>query len=152
MPLLKQLLSNYPLISASLAWFFAQGFKLIVHYRMTGKMNIRLWASSGGMPSSHSATVCALSTSVALHNGVGSHLFALSLFFAIFVIYDAAVIRRGAGHQAQALNKMMAKLFEAHNISQSKLEESVGHTPIQVLVGIFVGILVAFAQAWFVVV
>ena len=152
MPLLEQLLNNYPLVSASLAWFLTQGFKLVVHYRITGKMNFRLWISSGGMPSSHSATVCALSTSVGLHEGVGSTLFAISLFFAIFVIYDAAVVRRASGYQAQALNKIMAKVFEAHSISQIQLKELIGHTPLQVFVGIFVGIMIAFAQAWFVVV
>ena len=150
MPLLKQLLSNSPLISASLAWFLTQGFKLVVHYRLTGKVNFRLWASSGGMPSSHSATVSALSTSVALHEGVGSSLFAVSLFFTIFVVYDAAVVRRASGHQAQALNKIMAKVFEAHTLSESQLKELIGHTPLQVFVGIFVGILIASLQAWFV--
>jgi len=151
-PLLKQLLNNYPLVSASLAWFLTQGFKLVVHYRMTGKMNFRLWTSSGGMPSSHSATVCGLSTSVALHEGLDRTLFALSLFLAIFVIYDAAVVRRASGYQAQALNKIMAKVFEAHSISQIQLKELIGHTPIQVIIGIFIGILVAFAQACFVVI
>lgn len=149
MLLLKQLLNNYPLISASLAWFFAQGFKLIVHYRMTGKIDFRLWFSSGGMPSSHSATVCALSASVGLHEGVDSNLFAVSLFFTIFVIYDAAVIRRAAGHRAKALNQIMAKLFEANRMSQIQLKELIGHTPLQVFVGVFFGIIVAFAQAWF---
>ena len=149
--LLKQLLSNNPLISASLAWFFTQGFKLIVHYRLTRKVNFRLWTSSGGMPSSHSATVCALSASVALHEGLGSTLFAITLFFAIFVIYDAAVVRRASGYQAEALNKIMAKVFEAHTLSERQLKELIGHTPLQVLIGIFVGIFVACLQAWFVV-
>ena len=99
---------------------------------------------SGGMPSSHSATVCALVTAVCYEYGAGSFEFAISLILAIIVMYDAMGVRRETGIQAQVLNEML-KVFEDMGRSEisahDKLKEFVGHTPLQVLMGALLGIL-----------
>lgn len=100
---------------------------------------------SGGMPSSHSATVCALATATGISYGLGSFEFAISAIFAIVVMYDAIGVRRETGIQAKVLNEMM-ELFATMNKNitvEDKLKEFVGHTPLQVLMGAILGILLA---------
>jgi len=98
----------------------------------------------GGMPSSHSAAVSSLATGIAIIDGMGSTLFALALWFAAVTMYDAAGIRRSAMIQAKILNQMIDELFQGHPISEVKLRELLGHTPIEVFVGMLLGIGVAY--------
>jgi len=98
----------------------------------------------GGMPSSHSAAVSSLATAVAITDGLGSSLFAVATWFAIVTMYDAAGIRRAASIQARILNQMIEELFKGHPISEVKLRELLGHTPIEVIVGMALGIVVAY--------
>lgn len=101
---------------------------------------------SGGMPSSHSATVCALSTAACMRFGVESFEFAISLILALIVMYDAMGVRRETGIQAKLINEMMiafAEMGKKDLSTDEKLKEFVGHTPLQVLAGAILGILIA---------
>ena len=109
------------------------------------RLNFRSFVQTGGMPSSHSASVAALSTTVGIEEGVLSTLFGVTLFFSLIVMYDAAGLRRAAGHQARLLNKIMAG-HEDRALRQQQLFESLGHTPLEVLVGALLG--VAAALVW----
>jgi acid phosphatase family membrane protein YuiD len=95
------------------------------------------------MPSSHSAAVCALATSIALGEGLDSPAFAIALVIAFVVLYDAAGVRRATGMQANVLNQMLTELFSGRPIAQTRLRELIGHTPFEVLVGAALGIAMA---------
>lgn len=139
------LLHNEILISAITGWFIAQILKTLIHMWITKSFDSERLIGSGGMPSSHSATVCGLATAAYCCYGPGSFEFAVSAVFAIVVMYDATGVRRETGIQAKVLNEMI-QLFEdmGSNMStQDKLKEFVGHTPLQVLMGALLGIGIA---------
>jgi len=135
------LLSNKVLVAALTWWGIAQLIKVPIHYAVNRKIDLRLWVSSGGMPSSHSALVCALATGVALQDGLDSPTFAVCIALAMIVMYDAAGVRQAAGRQAAILNTIIDELFQGHPISEQRLKELLGHTRFQVLVGALMGIL-----------
>lgn len=143
---LQALIQNTVFFAPACAWLTAQVLKTIIHAILTREFVAERMVGGGGMPSCHSATVCALATSTYNQYGTGSFEFAISLLFAIIVMYDAMGVRRETGIQAQLLNDMI-KVFEDMGRSEisahDKLKEFVGHTPLQVLVGAFIGILVA---------
>lgn len=142
----QELFSNSLFVTAALAWAVAQLTKTIIHLFLTKKFVAERMVGSGGMPSSHAATVCALATSTCYAYGADSFEFTIALFFAIVVMYDAIGVRRETGIQAKVLNSML-KTFEdmgRKEIStQDKLKEFVGHTPFQVVIGALLGILLA---------
>ncbi len=141
----KTMLNNDILISAVLGWLVAQLLKTGINTFFTKKFSAERLIGSGGMPSSHSSTVCALATATVYHYGVSSFEFAVTAILAIIVMYDAMGVRRETGEQAKLLNKMMESLT-AHDgspFSQDKLKEFIGHTPIQVIAGIILGISIA---------
>ena len=141
MAALAALFSNRVLIAALTWWAVAQLVKVPINYAVHRKLDLRLWVSAGGMPSSHSALVCALATSVALEDGLGSTAFAICVALAMVVMYDAAGVRRAASQQARILNQIIDELFQGHPISEEKLKELLGHTRFQVIVGALMGIL-----------
>lgn len=143
MRLFQELLQNDPLLVGIVAWLLAQALKVVTHYGSTRKVDFRMWASSGGMPSSHSAFVAALATVVGFREGFDSSLFAICAIFGGIVMYDATGVRLAASHQARILNQIVAELFEGHPISQRKLKELIGHTPFQVIVGALLGVTLA---------
>lgn len=140
------LLENRIFIAAALGWLIAQVLKTMIHMFFTRKFVAERLVGSGGMPSSHSATVCALVTATFMEYGASSFQFAIALILAIIVMYDAIGVRRETGIQAQLLNDMI-KVFEDMGRKElsahDKLKEFVGHTPLQVLVGAILGILIA---------
>ena len=139
------ILHNQVLVISLVACFTAQGIKAIVELIRNGKINLRALVSTGGMPSSHSALVGALATGVGLQKGWGSNEFAIACLFAVIVMYDAAGVRQAAGKQARILNQLIDELFqEEHNFNEERLKELLGHTPVQVLVGLALGISIAF--------
>lgn len=144
-PLLNELLANQVAQATFFAWATAQVLKVLIELIFRRKLDLRLLTSAGGMPSSHSAIVCALATAVGMHDGVSSSLFAITLVLAVVVMYDAAGVRRAAGVQARILNQIIDELFQGHPISETRLRELIGHTPIQVFVGAALGILLAWA-------
>ena len=144
--------ANQFFISAALGWLIAQVLKTIIHTALTKTFVAERMVGSGGMPSSHSSTVCALAASTYIQYGSSSFEFALASFFAIVVMYDAIGVRRETGIQAKVLNEMM-DLFSnmGKGVSmEDKLKEFVGHTPLQVLAGAILGIAIAFVIArWY---
>jgi len=127
-----------------LPWIAAQILKVVIELLWRRKLNLRLLTSAGGMPSSHSALVCGLATAIAINDGAGSTTFALSVVLAMVVMYDAAGIRRWASIQARILNQIIDELFQGHPISEIRLREILGHTPIQVVAGAALGVVMAW--------
>ena len=134
---------NYILSVALLSWLAAQVAKTLINYFLSGKFDAeRLWGA-GGMPSAHSALVCSAFLAAAKREGVNSPIFAFAFILAAIVMYDAMGVRRETGEQAKVLNKMFEKDAKAQDGEYKKLKEQVGHTPIEVLSGALLGILIA---------
>src|SRR5690554_40081 len=106
-------------------------------------MDFTRFVGSGGMPSSHSSFSMALTTTIGKMYNWDSPLFAVSLAFALIVMYDAAGVRRAAGKQAIILNKIIHDIHENKKLTEERLKELIGHTPIEVFMGALLGILVA---------
>ena len=142
----QELLHNTIFVSAASGWLIAQILKTIIHLYFTKSFVAERLVGSGGMPSSHSATVCALCTATSYQYGAGSFEFAICLIVALIVMYDAMGVRRETGIQASLLNNIIATFSEMGHSefdATEKLKEFVGHTPLQVLVGAILGILIA---------
>ncbi|MBI3980211.1 MAG: divergent PAP2 family protein [Chloroflexi bacterium] len=129
------------------AWFAAQGFKFLTVLVREHRIDLRYMLGPGGMPSAHTALVTSLATAVGRREGLSSPLFAIAFFFAAIVMYDAAGVRRAVGIQAGILNRMLDEYFAHQNISEKRLRELVGHTPIQVLAGGLLGVTFGFLFA-----
>ena len=142
---LADLSGNLVFTCAFLSWLTAQMVKYFTAFYREGKWDWRVMFDSGGMPSSHTALVVGLTTAIAYQYGLGSTLFPLSLAFSLIVMYDAAGVRRHAGKQAEVLNRILDDMFHGQSISERKLKEVLGHSPLQVLagaaLGVFIGIL-----------
>jgi len=131
------------------AWALAQFIKVLAGLIRKRQIDLRYVVSSGGMPSSHSATVSALATSVAMVEGIGSVAFGISVILAIIVMYDAAGVRQSVGRQSIILNRIIAELRDRRPIAELErdLRVFIGHTPFQVIVGSAMGIIMAWL--WF---
>jgi acid phosphatase family membrane protein YuiD len=138
----EQLGGNYVFMTGFCGWFLAQFLKIFTKWYKTGIFSVKAFVDSGGMPSSHSSLCSAVTTAVALQQGLGSPLFAMCTCFSVIVMYDAMGVRRHAGLQAEVLNAVVEDLLEGHPVSERKLKEVLGHTPRQVLCGAALGILV----------
>jgi acid phosphatase family membrane protein YuiD len=136
----NDLLANRIAQATFISWAVAQILKVLIELIWRHKLNLHLLTSAGGMPSSHSASVCALATAIAIHEGPDSTLFVMAVVFAIIVMYDAAGVRRAASIQARILNQIIDELFQGHPISETRLRELIGHTPIEVVAGATLGI------------
>ena len=147
----KAFFSNYVLISAICAWFVAQFLKVVVTLIKEREFKPKvLLFSLGGMPSSHSATVCALFTAAAIKCGFNSFEFAISAVLAMVVMTDAMGVRWQTGEQSKVINKIVKQLFGGnHEESATALKELVGHTPFQVLMGAIVGVATPFVTQLF---
>ena len=128
-------------------WFFIQLFKLIYDLVTTRKFNFKRILGAGGMPSSHSAVVTSLATMIGINQGFDSQMFALATIFAFVVMYDAAGIRRAAGKQAHILNMIVNTPGLSGVEVTEKLQEVLGHTPTQVIVGAIIGVIVGLIFA-----
>ena len=151
---LNQIARNEILMSAGLSWLIAQIIKTIIHLFVTRKFVAERLVGSCGMPSCHSATVCALTVSVLINCGLSSPEFAISFIVAIVVMYDAGGVRYETGIQAKVLNEMMEifdNLGKGIN-SEEKLKELIGHTPLQVFVGGVLGITVSLIYCLFIII
>ena len=122
-------------------WFCIQSSKLKYDLCTTKKINFKRIIGAGGMPSSHSAIVIALATLIGKNLGVDSPIFAVTLIFAFIVMYDACGVRRSAGKQAKVLNEIVNTRGLSNLQVQEKLQEALGHTPIQVFVGALIGLI-----------
>ena len=137
-------LDNRVLIAALVAWALAQGLKMPIEYVRTRRWKWVLLLRAGGMPSSHSSLVAALAHGIGLSVGYDSAIFALAVVVAMVVIYDATGIRRQSGLHAEVINVLVRDLLEGHPMRhEKKLREVLGHSPLEAIVGMFLGLAVA---------
>ena len=141
---LKQIIMNYPLRAAALAWIIAQVIKVLIDLIGYKKVDYTRIYGAGGMPSSHTSFVTALTAAVALNEGLSSSLFAVCVVFSFVVMYDASGVRRAAGEQAALLNRLVENFGrEKLEVTGERLKELVGHSPLEVFAGAALGIAVA---------
>ena len=150
-----ELLANKPLLLALACVFIAQLLKVPIHYALTRKFDLSLLNSTGGMPSSHSAAVCALATAIGFEHGLDSGLFAVAAMFAVIVMYDASHVRYEAGQHAASINDLynqVAQLFDdlrtvndatRDAVIREDLKTLLGHKKSEVYAGCLTGVLVS---------
>ena len=150
MQFIREVLSLNQILTVSLlSWFVAQVLKTIINFILLGKFQLeRMWGD-GGMPSAHSATVCAMVIATARSEGINSAIFAVAAVVAIITMHDAMGVRRETGEQAKVLNRMLEQWIEVTEknspfLQNMHLKEMVGHTPLQVVAGVLLGSLVGF--------
>lgn len=143
---LKDLAANPFLITGVSSWMIAQIVKVVIHAAIHKKWDINRLFGDGGMPSGHSATVSSLAVMCALICGAESAEFAISAILAIIVCHDAMGVRMETGKQAIIINEMVRAFstLTEEKMPEQKLKEFVGHTPIQVIAGVFIGVANAF--------
>lgn len=129
-----------PFWIALIVGLVVQFYKGVSQYFVTGHWNLRRFVETGGMPSSHSAAVAALTTAVGMQEGFTSALFGVTLYFSLIVMYDAAGLRRAAGRQAAVLNRLIDSHFKHPEHDTQKLMELLGHTPFEVFIGASLGV------------
>ena len=147
MNFLKELAGNFALCAAGAGWIAAQILKIFTGVFKLRKFSVtEMLFGTGGMPSSHTAAVVALAVGMALQYGMGSGYFAIAFLLCIIVMRDATGVRRETGKQAKVLNHILRDLFSPahHDEVNENLKELVGHTPLQVFVGMLVGLAVPF--------
>jgi len=141
------LLANRPLLAALVAAFITQFLKPFLLWPFERKFHAELFVSTGGMPSSHTAMVVALCTSILITEGAQSLAFAISLTFSLITIHDAMGIRRAAGKQAAVINewsRILTKIHEDGQFTPENLKTMLGHSFMQVLGGTVIGLLCGF--------
>jgi hypothetical protein len=136
-------LQNHVLLTGMAGWFLAQVLKIPVDCIRERRWNWALFFAAGGMPSSHSCLVTSTAMGIGLHYGFDSPLFAVAVALAMVVVYDATGVRRQAGMQAQKINVLVQELLKGHAINEKQLGEVIGHTPLEALGGVLLGLLVA---------
>ncbi|MED6133989.1 hypothetical protein PIB30_117030 [Stylosanthes scabra] len=140
----SSMFTNFPLVSAFVAFALAQSIKFFTTWYKERRWDPKQLVGSGGMPSSHSATVTALAAAVGFQDGFGGPLFATALVLACIVMYDATGVRLQAGRQAEVLNQIVYELPAEHPLAESRpLRELLGHTPPQVVAGGILGLVTA---------
>ncbi len=143
----NELMANKVLIAGVSGWAVAQVLKTILYTVLNGEFNPERLVGDGGMPSAHSATVSAMAMMSFLQYGIGSFEFAISTMLAIIVMHDAMGVRLETGKQAKVINEMMELFMKKDYIqafSEEKLKEFVGHTPLQVIAGSILGLLIGW--------
>jgi acid phosphatase family membrane protein YuiD len=141
---MNQVLRNPALVYGLICWATAQVLKVATSSIREHRLSWRMLLSAGGMPSSHTAIITSITVGIGIREGIASPLFALAVGVAGVVMYDAAGVRRAAGHQAAVLNEIIDELFQGHPISEVRLRELLGHTPLQVVGGAILGVAVTW--------
>jgi len=146
-------IANYPVLICCLTgWLLSSLLKIPIFYILHRKVNIALAFGTGGMPSSHAATMTATTLAIGLFDGFDKPLFALAIAISMIIIYDAAGVRREAGYHAEALNRLVDEWFvltKTPLVDQKRMKEMLGHTPIEVVGGVLTG-LVSTLVIWLV--
>ena len=140
------LFQNKVLVAGLTAWALAQVIKIPLYYLQTRKWNWALLFTTGGMPSSHSALMTATTLGIGLYYGFDHPTFALGVAVTMIVTYDAAGVRQQAGIHAQRINLIVGELLKGHPVNERDLREVLGHTPLEVIGGILLGLVVATSQ------
>ena len=145
MYVLVEIAQNRVLLTGILAWFVAQALKVLLTLIVDRKLDMQRMFGLGGMPSSHSAVVCALATACGISCGFNSVEFAISAILATVVMTDAAGVRRAAGQQAAQINLIIKEMIQrGHGLDYKFMKELLGHTPVEVMAGAVLGIILAF--------
>ncbi len=139
-----QLLKNKILITTLAGWLIAQTIKVSIGVIRQKRFDFRWFVGTGGMPSSHAAGAASLATAIGIEYGLQSAYFALAVSFALVVMFDAQGVRRASGRQARILNRITEDIYWQGRIQEGRLRELIGHTPIEVIVGALLGVLIAF--------
>ena len=143
--MLQEILFNKLLIVPVCAWCVAQVLKVIVDSVQKRRLNLSQLVNMGGMPSAHSALVCALATSAAIIYGLNSGIFAIAIILAGIVMYDATGVRQEVGTQSTIINRMLDELFKGRpTLFEQRLRELIGHTHLEVAAGAALGILLGW--------
>lgn len=140
---MNPVLSNKVLVITCAVWAIAQGVKVLLGVIRERKFNFKWFIGTGGMPSSHAAGATALATTCGLHAGFDSVVFALAVVFALVTMFDAQGVRRSAGQQAAILNQVMDEMYWKGKIEANRLIELIGHTPLEVIIGSVLGLVLA---------
>ena len=151
MEVISQIFSNRILIAGIIAWAAAQILKTITYAVVNHTLDIRRLLGDGGMPSAHSATVTSIAVATGFRTGFDSPVFAVAIMLAFIVMHDAMGVRLETGKQAKIINDMIKMVYDEGMTPEEKLKEFVGHTPLQVLGGFILGIVVdviLFAYFW----
>ena len=141
--MIKDILSNRILWTTVIGWTIAQTIKITIGVIRERRFNFSWLISTGGMPSSHAAGVSTLAMCIGKARGFASPLFALAAIFAFITMFDAQTSRRSVGVQARILNNIMEDIHFGRKLSEKKLKELIGHTPVEVFIGMLIGIIVA---------
>jgi uncharacterized protein len=141
--ILTQIYRNKIFMVTLSSWIIAQSIKVLIGIIQQRKFDFRWFVGTGGMPSSHSAGASCLATAVGINYGFDSVYFALAAAFSIVVMFDAQGVRRATGRQARILNRIMEDIYWKGKIREGRLRELVGHTPLEVIMGFLLGILIA---------
>ena len=142
-PIFHPWTSNKVFQSWLIACLVAQGIKILIGVIRLHRFDFRWLVGTGGMPSTHAAGVTAMSTTVGHQTGFDSPLFAVCVAFTVITLFDAQGVRRWSGRQAQVLNRMMEDIYFQRRIQEQRLKELLGHTPLEVLAGMLLGIIIA---------
>ena len=150
---IRAFFANPIILSSLTGWLFSQLIKGIIALLQIRTKSFKevletLFWRTGGMPSSHAAVVAAMTAAVAFHEGLGSNLFAVSLFFAMVVMRDAMGVRRATGLQARAFNLFGRHAAEKLGLEFHPVKEIQGHAPLEVVVGGLLGVFISAAYAW----
>lgn len=144
----SEIFQNHVLWVALVACISAQALKLVFEFAQHRSINPKVLVETGGMPSAHSALVTALACGVGQTIGWSTPGFAVTAVFAVIVMYDAAGVRQAAGKQAKVLNQILDELFQENSeFNEDRLKELLGHTPVQVIVGSALGVIIAWLSA-----
>jgi hypothetical protein len=138
-------LANRAFMAWLVACLVAQGVKITLGVMRLKRFDFRWLIGTGGMPSTHAAGVTALSFAIGLQTGFDSPLFAIAVAFTVITLFDAQGVRRWSGRQAQVLNKMMEDMYFKRRIQEQRLKELLGHTPLEVLAGMGIGLVTALS-------
>ncbi len=139
---MTELFRNDMLLCAFSAWFVAQIIKTLIYWRITRVFSLRRMFGMGGMPSAHTAFLVAITTMIALREGMASTAFTLSVAVTAVVIYDALGVRYQTGKQSHVINKILHRmLVEGQPLTEETLQELVGHTPTEVFFGALIGLI-----------
>ena len=140
----SEILTNQTLGCVLIAWFAAQAIKVPTYWYIEKKLDWHRFLESGGMPSSHTASVIALTIMVGAQAGWATPALAICVVLSCIVMYDATGVRRETGHQSQIINEILRKVFvDGQPISDDELKELIGHSPLEVLMGFLLGLTVA---------
>jgi acid phosphatase family membrane protein YuiD len=146
---LLALFENKVLIAVLLGWLIAQALKIPTEYLRSRRWLWAMFFAAGGMPSSHTALMVSGTLASGLYYGFDSPIFGIAVAITMIIAHDAAGVRRQAGKHAERINVLFDELLKGHMWSDDDLKEVIGHTPLEVLGGIILGLIVAIVQWMF---